>query len=164
MISKRGEPSLSSNYRPICLTAVAYRVYASMIKQRVLDAGLDARLWRSQFGFRKARSTADAILIARRHTELACAQRSGQVSPLALDWAKAFNSVHVWRLHQCLQRFGIAGRSLNAISGLMHSRHFFVEEGGCKPTLRSQRSDISQGCTLSPLLFVTQYSDDCRYA
>ena len=126
-----------------------------MLKQRLLDAGLDARLWRSQFGFRKERSTADALYVARRHIELACAQRHGQVSLLALDWAKAFDSVHVGRLLQCLRRFGITGRILDAISGLMRDRHFLVEDCGCKSTLRKQRSGISQGCTLSPLLFVT---------
>lgn len=155
MIFKKGDPSLSANYRPICLTTVAYRIYASMIKQRLLDAGLDARLWRSQFGFRRARSTSDAIFVARRHIELACAQRFGQVSLLALDWAKAFDSVHVGRLLQCLQRFGISGQALKAVSGLMRDRHFLVEDCGYKSTLRKQRCGISQGCTLSPLLFVT---------
>ena len=155
MIFKKGDPATCGNYRPICLTAVAYRIYASMIKQRLLDAGLDGRLWHSQFGFRGGRSTTDAIYVARRRIELACAQRGGQVSLLALDWAKAFDSVHVGRLIQCLQRFGISGQTLNAISGLMRNRHFFVQDCGCKSTLRKQRSGISQGCTLSPLIFVT---------
>ena len=88
-------PAVSGNYRPICLTMVAYRIYASMIRQRLLDVGMDGRLWESQFGFQKHRSTEDAIYLARRHMELACARRSGQTSLLALDWAKAFDSVHV---------------------------------------------------------------------
>ena len=154
MIFKKGDPSNCQNYRPICLTAVAYRVYASMIKQRLLDAGLDGRLWHSQFGFRTGRSTVDAIYVARRRIELACAQRGGQVSLLALDWAKALDSVHVGRLTQCLQRFGIRGQTLEAIKGLMQNRCFFVQDCGCKSSLRRQRSGISQGCTLSPLLFV----------
>ena len=84
--------------------------------------------------------------------------RSGQTSLLALDWAKAFDSVHVGRLIQCLQRFGVSGVTLKAISSLMRDRKFFVEDGGCKSTLRQQRSGISQGCTLSPLLFITVMS------
>jgi hypothetical protein len=74
---------------------------------------------------------------------------------LALDWAKAFDSVHVGRLMQCLQRFGIKGQTLQAIKGLMQNRLFFVQDCGNKSAPRSQRSGISQGCTLSPLLFVT---------
>ena len=56
MIFKKGDPAICDNYRPICLTMVAYRIYASMIKQILLDAGLDARLWKSQFLFRTGRS------------------------------------------------------------------------------------------------------------
>ena len=85
MIFKKGDPALPEKYRPICLTPATYCVYASIIKQRLLDAGLDERLWRSQFGFRRGRSTQDAIYVARRHIELACAQRTGRVSLLALD-------------------------------------------------------------------------------
>ena len=158
MIFKKGDPAESANYRPICLTAVAYRVYASMVKQRLLDAGLDSRLWPSQFGFRKGLSTVDALYVARRRIELACAQRDGQISLLALDWAKAFDSVHVGRLLFCLRRFGVKGVALNAIESLMQDRRFFVEDCGELSSLRPQLSGISQGCTLSPLLFVVVMS------
>ena len=66
MIFKKGDLALMGNYRPICLTSVAYRLFASMVKQCLIDAGLDDRLWKSQFGFRKKRCTEDAIYIARR--------------------------------------------------------------------------------------------------
>ena len=154
MIFKKGDPAQPSNYRPICLTAVAYRIYAGLIKQRLLDAGIDQRLWPSQFGFRKGRSTIDALYVARRHIELACAKRGGQISLLALDWARAFDSVHVGRLLHCLRRFGVTGRTHSAISSLMHNRQFYVEDFGVPSERRLQRSGISQGCTLSPLLFV----------
>jgi len=164
MIFKKGDPALCGNYRPICLTAVAYRIYACMVKQRLLEAGIDKLLWGSQFGFRSARSTQDAMFCARRHIEFACARRCGQVSLLALDWAKAFDSVHVGRLLQCLARFGIKGPALKAIAGLMNHRKFFVEDCGSKSQLRPQRSGISQGCTLSPLLFVIVMSAVMRAA
>ena len=107
MIFKKGDPARLENYRPICLTSVAYRVFANMIKQRLLDAGLDERLWKSQFRFQKQRCTEDAIYIARRHTELACAQRHGKVSLLALDWRKAFDSINVDRIVEALRQYGI---------------------------------------------------------
>ena len=47
---------------------------------------------------------------------------------------------------------------MKVISGLMGDRHFFVEDCGNRSTLRKQRSGISQGCTLSPLLFITVMS------
>ena len=154
MIYKKKDPALPENYRPICLTSTAYRIYASIIKQRLLDAGLDAYLWPSQFGFRKHRSTLDAIYVARRHIELACAQRHGQVSLLALDWKGAFDSVHVGRLLDALRRFGVPLKIREVVEGLMRERQFYVVDHNETSSTRPQRSGISQGCTLSPLLFI----------
>ena len=75
------------------------------------------------------------------------------MSLLALDWKKAFDSVHVDRLIEALRRFGFSTKLQHVISGLMHERRFFVEDNGVQSELRLQLSGISQGCTLSPLLF-----------
>jgi len=158
MIFKKGDPALCDNYRPICLTAVAYRIYASLVKQRLLDAGLDGRLWTSQYGFRKGRSTEQAIYIARRHIELAIARRAGSVSLLALDWSKAFDSVHVDGLLDALRRYGFPQKIILVVASLMRERCFFVEDCGEKSSSRRQLSGISQGCTLSPLLFIVVMS------
>ena len=93
LIFKKGDPALCDNYRPICLLAVVQKIFSALLKKRLLHAGLDARLWKSQFGFRRGRSTEDAIYIARRHIELAHARRSGRLSMMALDWKKAFDSI-----------------------------------------------------------------------
>ena len=154
MIFKKGDPAACDNYRPISLLAIAYKLFAAMIKQRLLAAGADNRLWRSQFGFRTKRSTEDAIYVVRRRIELAVAQRSGQVSIVALDWRKAFDRVDVPRLLGALGRFGLPASMVNMIGALMRDRQFFVEDFGHASDARPQRTGISQGCTLSPLLFV----------
>jgi len=154
LIFKKGDCGDCNNYRPICLVPVAYKVFAAMLKQRFLDAGLDARLWYSQYGFRCKRSTEDAMYVARRHIELACAQRGGQISLMALDWKKAFDSVHVEALSDALRRMGMPPLYIALIQSMMTSRNFFVEECGRCSSTRAQKSGITQGCTLSPLLFV----------
>ena len=158
MVFKKGDPAILDNYRPICLTIVVYPIYASMVKQRLLDAGLDGRLWASQFGFRGGRSTEDAVYVARRKIEMALAARGGCISLLALDWSKAFDSINVASLLDALRRAGFSAKLLQVIGGLMHDRQFFVEDGGSQSDMRPQRSGISQGCTLSPLLFITVMS------
>ena len=137
---------------------MAYRVFASMLKQRFLDAGLDDRIWPTQFGFRAKRCTEDAIFIARRRIELARAQKGGSVSLLALDWRKAFDSVNVDSMLSALQRKGITGKYIRLLRYIMNGRQFFVEDMGFTSERRPQRSGISQGCTLSPLLFITVMS------
>lgn len=154
MIFKKGDPSDCENYRPICILSVACKVYAAMLKARIIDAGALNHLWESQFGFRPGHCTEDAIFAARRHIELACAQRDGKVTLLALDWKKAFDSVNVEALLNALSRFGIVGEMLDMISGLLRHRTFSVSDNSCNSASRRQLSGVSQGCTLSPLLFI----------
>jgi len=153
LIFKKGDPASCDNYRPICMTTVAYKIYTTMLKQRLLKAGVEDRIWHSQFGFRRDCSTTDAIYAARRQIELACARRHGCISLLALDWKKAFDSVNVDSLMDALRRFGLPSAFCQVVSGLMLDRSFYVEESGCRSEASPMKSGITQGCTLSPLLF-----------
>jgi hypothetical protein len=158
MIFKKGDPSFCDNYRPICILTVASKAFAAMLKNRLVGAGALEHLWKSQFGFRPGCSTDDAIFVARRYVELACARRGGSVSLLALDWKKAFDSINVVALAGALRRFGITTDMLEMISGILQPRRFQVVDGSCESTFRRQLSGISQGCTLSPLLFIIAMS------
>ena len=154
MIFKKGDPALCENYRPICALSIAYKVLASMLKQRLLDAGVEQWLCQTQFGFRKKRGTVDAIHIARRRIELACAQRQGRVSLLALDWRKAFDSINVQSLLDALRRFGLPEGLTSIVASIMTRRLFRVRDFGADSHSKPQLFRISQGCTLSPLLFI----------
>lgn len=154
MVFKKGDPASCENYRPICLIIVAEKLMASMMKQRLLDAGVDALLWEQQFSCREKRSTEDAIFIARRRIELARAQRSGGVTLGALDRAKAFDSISTVGLLDALRRFGIPQHFLSMVTALVKHRLFYVRDCGEQSQPRQQKSGISQGCTLSPLFFV----------
>ena len=154
MIFKKGDPAACDNYRPISLLSVSWKIFGSMLRNRLAEAGIDGLLWPSQYGFRTGRSTRDAMFIARRLIETTRAQRFGRVSLLALDWKKAFDSVHLDSLNDALGRFGIPDAYLQLISAYMRNREFYVEEFGVESERRPQRSGVSQGCTLSPLLFL----------
>ena len=118
------------------------------------SAEVDSRLWQSQFGFRKGRCTENAIYVALRKVEQACARRNGQTRLLALDWKKAFDSINLTSLLDALRRFGLPEYCLNMIAGVMRHRRFYVEDQGIKSATKSQQSAISHGCTLIPLLFI----------
>ena len=44
MIYKKGDPGSCDNYRPICLLSIALKLFSATIKQRLLDAGVEAIL------------------------------------------------------------------------------------------------------------------------
>ena len=73
---------------------------------------------------------------------------------LALDWSKAFDSIHVESLLDALRRFGIPQPFCQMIRRILEARRFYVEECGQPSETRGQLSGISQGCTISPLLFI----------
>ena len=86
--------------------------------------------------------------------ELALAQRGGQISLLALAWAKAFDSINVLSLMDALRRFSLPSCLLQKLQNLLEARTFSVKDCGAESVPQKQRSGISRGCTLSPLLFV----------
>jgi len=96
-IFKKGDPTCPDNYRPISLLQIGYKLFSSMILARLTKNGVEDKLWRTQFGFRSGCGTRDAIFIARRLIEQCHKQchncRNQHVVFLALDWAKAFDSI-----------------------------------------------------------------------
>ena len=108
----------------------------------------------SQFGFRNKRGTEDAIFAARRYLELSWARRSGQVCLLALDWKKAFGSINPSGLMEALKRFGLPSHIVGFISSIYEKRRFRVVGEGGTSAVKCQLAGISQGCTLSPFLFI----------
>ena len=87
-ILQKGNPKDCGNYRPISLVSILYKVYAMLLLNRLKAAGVERRLWPSQFGFRQGFSTEDALFIVRRNIDKAWAARGGSVLLLALDWEK----------------------------------------------------------------------------
>ena len=73
---------------------------------------------------------------------------------LALDWAKAFDSIDPECLIHALKRFGLPDKFSQMVSAIYSQRKFFVKDGGHSSSIHDQHFGISQGCPLSPFLFV----------
>lgn len=74
---------------------------------------------------------------------------------LALDWQKAFDAVDPGALLAALKRFGLPAHVVLAVIQSIYSgRVFQVSDCGSLSSQRDQNSGISQGCPLSPFLFV----------
>ena len=82
------------------------------------------------------------------------AAKDGQMIMLALDWAKAFDSISPEALLAALRRFGLPGQVLEMIGAIYSDRNFFVKDAESCSSKHPQHHGISQGCPLSPFLFV----------
>eukprot|EP00972_Heterocapsa_arctica_P086891 12809377-Heterocapsa_arctica.AAC.1 len=69
VIFKKGLTDLPVNYRPIALLNLSYQILASIIQTQIA-LGLDERIDKHQFGFRKKRSTLQPLFIFRRAQEI----------------------------------------------------------------------------------------------
>ena len=74
-----------NNYRPIALLDTCYKLYARVLQRRIANA-VDSSIRKTQYGFRKGRSTTNALFILRRLLEWAQNHTDGQFYMLYLDW------------------------------------------------------------------------------
>ena len=152
-IFKKGDPAEASNYKPISLLQIGYTLFAQILLQRLKDAGAESRLWPTQFGFRSGVGTAEALFLARRLIEEAWAVKMGHTILMALDWAKAFDSISPSAMRISLVRFGVPQPMVDVISAIYTDREFRVSDAGAESGVKSQHFGVSQGCPLSPFLF-----------
>jgi len=68
MIFKKGDTSDLTNYRPISLLNTLYKLFAAILQKRI-EEQIDKYVQPNQFGFRKGKSTADAVHAIRRAME-----------------------------------------------------------------------------------------------
>ena len=79
--------------------------------------------------------------------------RDGKGVFLALDWAKAFDSISPDAMARALIRFGCPAKLVEIIGEIYKRRSFIVRDNGCSFNKKDQYYGICQGCPLSPFLF-----------
>ena len=84
-------------------------------------------------------------------TNLRC--KGGSLAFLALDWAKAFDSISPDGLIVALRCFGVPHGFCSIIRAIYSGRKFVARDAGHTSEPRPQHFGISQGCPLSPFLF-----------
>ena len=116
--------------------------------------GTETRVRRTQFGFRSGVGTADALFVAKRLLDEAWSHADGQLLLLLLDWAKAFYRIDPASMRAALRRFGIPLDMIHMVESIYTGRCFTVKDGGMESSTHTQGAGISQGCPLSPFLFI----------
>ena len=150
-IYKKGDPAKLENYRPIALLQTFYKMLAALVKNR-LEPALEPWMSKTQFGFRKKKSTSQALFIARRLMDMA--ERQGtNLTLVLLDWEKAFDKVDQNKLIEVHSRLCIPQRIIGIVQNIYENAKFRVVKGSVRSDYQTQNSGIRQGCPLSPYLF-----------
>ena len=95
-----------NNYRPISILDTCYKLYARVSQLRIANA-VDSSIRKTQYGFRKGRSTVNALFILRRLLEWVQNHKDGKFYMLYLDWEKAFDRIDHRGLVTALRRMGL---------------------------------------------------------
>lgn len=152
-LHKGNDPSKCSNFRPISLLCVPYKVFMSILTRRLTTLAEKGSLFMDvQGGFRKGRSCMDKIaLLTGRLQENISAGRQSHV--VFIDVKKAYDSIPHDRLFRALSKHGIdpeflsllrelyTGNFADVITPFGHTDPF--------PLLRG----VKQGCPMSPVIF-----------
>ena len=111
---KKGDLGLAKNYRVITLTSIAAKIYNALLRNRI-EPKIDNILRKNQNGFQRNKSTPSQILTIRRILECIWAKNLLETI-LFVDFTKAFDSIHRWKMEQILLAYGLPKETVAVIA------------------------------------------------
>ncbi|CAF4754797.1 unnamed protein product [Pieris macdunnoughi] len=150
-----------SNYRPISLLPVIAKILERIVNKRLLSfLETQSLISYNQFGFRKQRSTADAVSNLTEH--ISEKLDMGQVCiGVFLDLAKAFDTVSRCILLRRMKLLGVRGVALQWFASYLKDRQQRVSLRGYTSHKKYVRFGVPQGSALAPTLFLIYINDLC---
>lgn len=162
----KGEQHTASSYRPLCMLDTAGKLFEKLLRARLGEAIRRAGdLSDMQFGFRRGRSTVDALQAVIKNVEKA---ESGNhhsrkmVMFVTLDVKNAFNSAKWVDIIEALQRqFNIPEYLLRMIDDYLHDRSLIYNTANGRRR-KEVTSGAAQGSILGPDLWNALYDSLLR--
>uniref|UniRef100_A0A2M4ADW9 Putative waldo-6 aae n=1 Tax=Anopheles triannulatus TaxID=58253 RepID=A0A2M4ADW9_9DIPT len=161
LVPKPGKsPGDPSSYRPICLIDTAGKLLEKVIQNRLSrytegENGLSER----QFGFRRGRSTVDAIdMVVRRAKQAQTTKRRGNryCATVTLDIANAFNSASWEAIANALHHMRVPDYLCRILRSYFEDRVLLYDSAEGRKTARIT-AGVPQGSILGPCLWNAMY-------
>jgi hypothetical protein len=152
LIPKQNHPRQFSDYRPISLCNLSYKIITKIIANRIRPF-LSRALAEEQLGFLKGRQILDAIGTAQECLHSIKTKNLPAIL-LKLDLKQAFDCINWNFLHLILLQCGFGAAITNWMMGCITTATLAVLiNGEASKAFHSERG-LRQGCPLSPLLFI----------
>ena len=149
---KNGNRQLCDNYRGISLLAIAGKILARELLNRLIVHLEHSLLPESQCCFRGGRGTVDMIFAARQLQEK-CQEQYDDLFITFIDLSKAFDTVCRDGLWQIMEKFCCPRKSTALVRQLHDGMRATVIDNGDTSDSFPVTNGVKQGCDLAPTLF-----------
>lgn len=152
-IYKKGDKRNPSNYRGITLVSCLSKLFTSILNKRIeVFCSNNNTISDSQFGFRKGRSTVDAIFILQSIIQQYLNSNS-RLYVLYVDLKRCFDTIYRNALWLKLYKSGIKGKVLRIIKDMYEKVKSCVKHCNTFSEYFEYAVGLRQGEVMSPLLF-----------
>lgn len=157
-IFKKGDKKETKNYRGVTLMDTAYKVYASILNEKLMREVKD-KLGEGQFGFRKKRGVMDAVYVLNHIVDRELGKKKGKVFVCFADLKAAFDRVDRVVLKKRMKKIGISKKLSKRIMETYKETKNVVKIGEKYTEEFWTRKGVRQGCPMSPTLFNIYVAD-----
>lgn len=155
----KGPTNDPNSYRGIALENNPFKLLTSILNAR-LTSEIDRKIPEQQFGFRKGRSTLQAVDILLKDIREALSEKKQKFYAVFVDYSKAFDNVNrklmIGKLRDMVEQ---DGHTLTLIHNILAQNAIKIDDSVRKSKQVNQTRGVLQGDPLSPLLFNVMTAD-----